>query len=170
MDWFAYGMPLLLFQQSPTVFSVSKAAGSWKDFTVKCAPNTGWLSIDAVGTLSGGPSAAWKGGVTDGTMPGQKGGVCVVAALHQATATSKWERRETKVVAIWPQLWTSLNYGTNSVSTTLGDQLPTLKLIPPQSDGLLKPSDFFVACGATPSTLQWSFDSLLGSGLLEGRA
>ena len=104
MDWFAYGVPLLLFQTSPSVFVASKAAGSWKDFAVKCAPQTGWLSVDAsLGTLTGGPSQAWKGGVSDGSMAGQKGGICRVSALHQAASASKWERREAKVVAIWPR-------------------------------------------------------------------
>ena len=166
MDWFAYGIPLLLFPGSNS-FPASKAAGSWKDFAVRCAPNTAWLQVGSTGTLTKSGSIG-TGGVTteDAAISGQSGGVCVVTALHQPIG-GKWQLRQAKVMAIWPQPWASMSYQTSSVSVTLGEQLPLLKLPVSSASGQLKPNEFFVACDTTPS-LKWSFDSLLSTGLLEG--
>ena len=165
MDWFAYGVPLLLFPGSNS-FPASKAPGTWKDFAVRCAPNTAWLQVSSIGTLTKSGSIGTGGVMTeDASKAGQTGGVCVVSALHLPTG-GKWQLRQAKVMAVWPQPWSSMSYQASSVSVTLGEQLPILKL-PVGSPGTLKPSDFFVACDTTPS-LKWSYDSLLSTGLLEG--
>eukprot|EP00435_Cladocopium_sp_Y103_P000050 s4143_g1.t1 len=138
MDWFAYGVPLLLFPGSDS-FPASKAPGTWKDFAVRCAPNTAWLQVSSTGTLTKSGSIGTGGVMTeDASKAGQ----------------------------VWPQPWSSMSYQTSSVSVTLGEQLPILKL-PVGTPGTLKPSDFYVACTTVPS-LKWSYDSLLSTGLLEG--
>ncbi|CAJ1361638.1 unnamed protein product, partial [Effrenium voratum] len=170
MDWFAYGVPLLLFpKSSPPTFQAMKAAGTWENFQVTCAPSTAWLVVNAAtGDLTRGTStAAGAVGTEDVTMTGQTGGVCVVTAQHMPVGTVKWQQRTTKVVALWPQPWASLSYEAPGVSVTLGEQLPVLKPVVPSGEGLLKPSDFYVACTPTHS-LGWAYDELLGAGLLEG--
>lgn len=167
MDWLAYGVPLLMFPGSES-FPASKAAGTWKDFAVRCAPNTAWLQVSSTGTLSKSGSIGDGGVMTeDVSMAGQSGGVCVVSALHLPTG-GKWQLRQAKVMAVWPQPWASMSYSPGVVTVTLGEQLPILKL-PVAEPGFLKPSQFFVACDSNPSSLTWSFDSLLGTGLLEGQ-
>ena len=172
MDFLAYDMPLLF---SGSSFTVAKAAGTWKDFKVICAPEATWLSISSTGTLSR-TAVASKGGVeteeSGADLAGQMGGVCAVSAQHQAVGDTKWQERKAKVVAIWPKPWPNMAYDQHSVSVTLGEQLPTLKASSPSTSSLpserwLKPSDFQVACDASP-LYAWSFDTLLGTGLLEG--
>lgn len=148
-------------------FPVRKAAGTWKDFAVRCAPNTAWLQVSSTsGTLTKSGGTAGSGSVTteDVAKAGQDGGVCVVSALHKVG--SKWLPRQTKVMALFPQPWGSLHYPTSSIQVTLGEQLPILKL-PHAGLRTLKPNDFFVACDVNHG-LKYSFDHLLGTGLLEG--
>ncbi|CAE7479145.1 unnamed protein product [Symbiodinium natans] len=100
-------------------------------------------------------------------MAGQNGGICLVTAWHKAVGATKFEQRKARILAVWPQPWSALTYETASVSVTLGEQLPVIKLVPPAGEGLLKPSFFKASCSSTPA-LNNAFDDLLGFGLVEG--
>ncbi|CAE7196704.1 unnamed protein product [Symbiodinium sp. CCMP2592] len=93
--------------------------------------------------------------------------VPATAFFHDSDEEAFTEQKA-RVVALSPQPWTSLAYQTHSVSVTLGEQIPLIKVRVPPGEYLLRPSSFKVAATVNPSSHKFSFDELLGAGLLEG--
>ncbi|CAE7446098.1 Mns1 [Symbiodinium microadriaticum] len=156
-DFMTYSSNTLVFSKNVSSYPVSTARGTWRDFSMTCAPEAPWLSLDSsTGLLQ--TSAGTAGAVTeagDGNFMGIDGAVCVVSAWQFADSPnpnneSKEEQRSSTMVVLQPRPWPALDYGSSFAEVVVGEELPPLKLKVPagyeEGAGGLKPTSFDVFC------------------------
>ncbi|CAE7034947.1 ACBP2, partial [Symbiodinium sp. CCMP2592] len=173
MDYLAYESAYLLFPNSQATYPIRKAPGSWWDFELTCAPQVPWLQVNAAtGDLTASTfTAAGAVGLDDMTGT-QDGGICVVTAWHKTA--HGLTQQQVSFAALRPHPVTSMSYNLNQLQVTLGQTLPALEVSYPSSPNTkpTKPSTFRMGCEVWPqtlaNTLQFTFDTLLGVGLMEG--
>ncbi|CAE7865610.1 ACBP4 [Symbiodinium microadriaticum] len=162
-----YSSAVLVFSQKTSSYPVA-SSGTLQDFSMVCAPEQPWLSVDASGTVTASQASAQTvGGVTDAgeDYSGMDGGVCVVTA----TGSNSTTKRTATFAAIRPRPWPELVYESSYAEVVIGEQLPPLKLQTPkgyeEGRGGLKPTSFVISC--TVGDPIWSYDRNWGVGLLQ---
>ncbi|CAE7331786.1 ACBP2, partial [Symbiodinium necroappetens] len=165
VEHMTYPSAVLVFSQKTPSYPVA-ASGMLQDFSMVCAPEQSWLSVDASGTVTSQTDVtAGAGGVTEAgdDYSGMDGGVCVV------TATGNTTKRTATFAAIRPRPWPELVYESSYAEVVVGEQLPPLKLKTPkgyeEGAGGLKPTSFVISC--TVGDPIWSYDRNWGVGLLQ---
>ncbi|CAE8674203.1 unnamed protein product [Polarella glacialis] len=185
-DHMTYQANALLFHTKDASYEPLTGSGEWANFSLACAPDAKWLEISEAGgqvrlSQSNSNSKSQGGGAITDLQEGQSsytdvdGALCFVTGWQKGGSSSTASKRKARLVALKPQLWTTLKYEAAAVEVVLGEELQPLKLQTPAKgagQGSLKPTAFTLACDvsghAGVDSLPFVFDGLLKTGFIGG--